>query len=60
MRRHYFYPPTRVTQYYENTVAKVRAEAQVRIGTMVYAMTHLMRFDALPCTPYWPAEAVVV
>jgi len=29
VRRHYFYPPTRVTQYYENTIAKVRAEAQV-------------------------------
>ena len=29
VRRHYFYPPTRVTQYYENTIAKVSAEAQV-------------------------------
>jgi 23S rRNA maturation mini-RNase III len=31
VRRYYFYPPTRVTQYYENTIAKVRAEAQVRL-----------------------------
>ena len=31
VRRHFFFPPGRVTAYYENTVAKVRAEAQVTL-----------------------------
>mmetsp|Transcript_20166 Transcript_20166/g.60839 ORF Transcript_20166/g.60839 Transcript_20166/m.60839 type:complete len:236 (+) Transcript_20166:132-839(+) len=36
MRRHCFFPPTRVTTYYENVIAKVRAEAQeVYYGVLV-------------------------
>ena len=30
VRRHYFYPPGRITQYYENVTSQVRAETQVR------------------------------
>ncbi|CAL5222583.1 g4973 [Coccomyxa viridis] len=28
VRRHYFYPPGRITQYYENVTSQVRAETQ--------------------------------
>ncbi len=29
VRRHYFYPPGRITQYYDNVTSQVRAETQV-------------------------------
>lgn len=29
VRRHYFFPPTRITHYYENVTSQVRAETQV-------------------------------
>ena len=32
VRRHYFYPPIRITQYYENVTSQVRAETQVTIA----------------------------
>ena len=28
VRRHYFYPPGRITQYYKNVTSQVRAETQ--------------------------------
>lgn len=33
VRRHYFYPPSRITQYYENVTMQVRAETQVSIAS---------------------------
>ncbi len=30
VRRHYFYPPSRLSLYYEGVASQVRAETQVR------------------------------
>ena len=33
VRRHYFYPPSRITQYYDNVTSQVRAETQVSVAS---------------------------
>ena len=30
VRRHYFFPPSKLTRYYEGVASQVRAETQVR------------------------------
>ena len=34
VRRHYFFPPSRITQYYEDVTSQVRAETQVGLARL--------------------------
>ena len=40
VRRHYFFPPSRITHYYEVVTSQVRAETQVRLHAADASASH--------------------